>query len=99
MTTAVAPPNLSQPRYGVVIPRNALCARDPFDLEPSLRQTAFLSAGRITTAGGVRVCSAEVKGVAMTDRPWPLTRDVYVTSPGALAVANASLTRAWRSGR
>jgi hypothetical protein len=35
----------------------------------------------------------------MTDRPWPLTRDVYMTSPGAPAAANASLTRAWWSGR
>jgi nicotinamidase-related amidase len=36
--------------YEVVIPRDAISALDPFDLESSLRQTAFLFAGRITTA-------------------------------------------------
>ena len=34
----------------VVIPRDAISALDPFDLESSLRQTAFLFAGQITTA-------------------------------------------------
>jgi nicotinamidase-related amidase len=41
--------------YDVVIPRDAVSALDPFDLESSLRQTAFLFAGRVTTAAGVRV--------------------------------------------
>jgi nicotinamidase-related amidase len=41
--------------YGVVIPRDAISALDPFDVESSLRQTAFLFAGRVTTAAGVRV--------------------------------------------
>jgi nicotinamidase-related amidase len=41
--------------YDVIIPRDAVSALDPFDLEASLRQTAFLFAGRITTASGVRV--------------------------------------------
>ena len=36
--------------YQIVIPRDAISALDPFDLESSLRQTAFLFAGRITTA-------------------------------------------------
>jgi nicotinamidase-related amidase len=36
--------------YEVVIPRDAISALDPFDLESSLRQSAFLFAGRITTA-------------------------------------------------
>jgi nicotinamidase-related amidase len=36
--------------HDVVIPRDAISALDPFDLESSLRQTAFLFAGRITTA-------------------------------------------------
>ena len=36
--------------YDVVIPRDAISALDPFDLESSLRQTAFVFAGRITTA-------------------------------------------------
>jgi nicotinamidase-related amidase len=39
--------------YEVVIPRDAISALDPFDLESSLRQTAFLFAGRITTAAGL----------------------------------------------
>jgi nicotinamidase-related amidase len=41
--------------YNVVIPRDAISAFDPFDLESSLRQTVFLFAGRVTTAAGVRV--------------------------------------------
>lgn len=36
--------------YDVVVPRDAVSALDPFDLEASLRQTAFLFAGRVTTA-------------------------------------------------
>jgi nicotinamidase-related amidase len=40
--------------YDVVIPRDAVSALDPFDLEASLRQTAFLFAGKVTTAGGLR---------------------------------------------
>jgi nicotinamidase-related amidase len=39
--------------YEVVIPRDAISALDPFDLESSLRQTAFLFAGRITTASAL----------------------------------------------
>jgi nicotinamidase-related amidase len=41
--------------YDVVIPHDAISALDPFDLESSLRQTAFVFAGRITTAAGIRV--------------------------------------------
>ena len=41
--------------YDVVIPRDAVSALDPFDLESSLRQTVFLFAGRVTTAAGVHV--------------------------------------------
>jgi nicotinamidase-related amidase len=39
--------------YKVVIPRDAISALDPFDLESSLRQTAFLFAGRITTVAAL----------------------------------------------
>jgi nicotinamidase-related amidase len=39
--------------YDVVIPRDAVSALDPFDLESSLRQTAFLFAGTVTTADGI----------------------------------------------
>jgi nicotinamidase-related amidase len=41
-------------RYDVVIPRDAVSALEPFDLEASLRQTAFVCAGQLTTADGVR---------------------------------------------
>ena len=41
--------------YDVVIPRDAVSALDPFDLESSLRQTAFLFAGRITEVAGLRL--------------------------------------------
>jgi nicotinamidase-related amidase len=41
--------------YHVVIPRDAVSALERFDLEASLRQTAFALAGRVTTAGGVRL--------------------------------------------
>jgi len=41
--------------YHVVIPRDAISALEPFDLESSLRQTAFVFAGRVTTARGVRL--------------------------------------------
>jgi nicotinamidase-related amidase len=41
--------------YDVVVPRDATSALDPFDLESSLRQTAFLFNGTITTAGAVRL--------------------------------------------
>ena len=41
--------------YGVVIPRDATSALDLFDLEASLRQTAFLFAGRITDTSSVKL--------------------------------------------
>jgi nicotinamidase-related amidase len=41
--------------FDVVLPRDAVSALDPFDLESSLRQTAFLFAGRVTTAIGVHL--------------------------------------------
>jgi nicotinamidase-related amidase len=42
--------------YEVVIPRDAISALEPFDLEASLRQSAFVFAGRVvTTAEGVRL--------------------------------------------
>ena len=40
--------------YAVVIPRDAISALEPFDLEAFLRQTVFVFAGRVTTAEGVR---------------------------------------------
>ncbi len=41
--------------FGIVIPRDATSALDPFDLEASLRQTSFLFAGKITSSEAVRV--------------------------------------------
>jgi nicotinamidase-related amidase len=41
--------------YDVVIPKDATSALDPFDLESSLRQTAFLFNGTITTSGAVHL--------------------------------------------
>lgn len=41
--------------YSVVIPRDAISALEPFDLEASLRQTVFVCSGQLTTADGVRV--------------------------------------------
>ena len=39
--------------YDVVIPKDAVSALDPFDLETSLRQTAFLFNGRISTSAAI----------------------------------------------
>jgi nicotinamidase-related amidase len=39
--------------YNVIIPKDATSALFPFDLESSLRQTAFLFAGRITESGNI----------------------------------------------
>ena len=39
--------------YDVIIPYDAVSALDPFDLESSLRQTAFLFAGKVTTTDAV----------------------------------------------
>jgi nicotinamidase-related amidase len=41
--------------YEVTVPRDAVSALEAFDLESSLRETAFAFAGRITTAAGVGV--------------------------------------------
>jgi nicotinamidase-related amidase len=41
--------------YDVVIPRDAISALEPFYLEFSLHQTAFVFAGRVTTAAGIHL--------------------------------------------
>ncbi len=46
--------------YEVVIPKDATSALDPFDLESSLRQTAFLFNGTITTTGALKVRASDV---------------------------------------
>ena len=48
--------------YDVIIPKDATSALFPFDLESSLRQTAFLFAGRITESGNIK---AEEAGSAV----------------------------------
>lgn len=44
--------------YDVVVPRDAVSALDPFDLAASLRQTATLFAGKVTSVDGLQVGSA-----------------------------------------
>ena len=41
--------------YDVIVARDAISALDPFDLESSLRQTAFLFAGVVTETPGIRI--------------------------------------------
>jgi nicotinamidase-related amidase len=48
--------------YDVIIPKDATSALFPFDLESSLRQSAFLFAGRITESGNIK---AEEAGSAV----------------------------------
>lgn len=46
--------------YEVIVPKDATSALDPFDLESSLRQTAFLFNGTITTASALRTRDEDV---------------------------------------
>ena len=46
--------------YDVIVPKDTTSALDPFDLESSLRQTAFLFAGRITTGESIEVRTEDV---------------------------------------
>ena len=46
--------------YDVVIPKDATSALHPFDLESSLRQTAFLFHGKITTSDAIKVRETDV---------------------------------------
>ena len=41
--------------YRVIVPKDATSALDPFDLEFSLRQTAFLFNGTVTESGAIKV--------------------------------------------
>ena len=60
--------------YEVVIPRDAISALDPFDLESSLRQTAFLFAGQITTAASL-ILRPRSEVLHPKDLPSPDIRD------------------------
>jgi nicotinamidase-related amidase len=55
----------------VVIPRDAISALDPFDLESSLRQTAFVVGGRITTAAAL-IFGPRREVSRLTGNPEPL---------------------------
>ncbi|MGB3683640.1 MAG: isochorismatase family cysteine hydrolase [Rubrobacteraceae bacterium] len=46
--------------YQVVIPKDTVSALEPFDLESSLRQTAFLFGGEITTAGAIEARTKDI---------------------------------------
>ena len=46
--------------YDVVVPKDGTSALDPFDLESSLRQTAFLFNGTITTSAALRARTTEI---------------------------------------
>ena len=48
--------------YDVVIPKDATSALDPFDLESSLRQTAFLFNGEISTSAALRFGDGAYRG-------------------------------------
>ena len=54
--------------YDVVIPCDAVSALEPFDLESSLRQTAFLFAGRVTTTDAIEVGEPSGDGAARRGR-------------------------------
>jgi nicotinamidase-related amidase len=41
--------------YGIVVPRDAISAFEPFDLEAALRQVTFALAGEVTTADSIHV--------------------------------------------
>ena len=76
--------------YQVVILRDAISALDPFDLESSLRQTAFLFAGRITTAAALMRAAMTAdtepdRGVPTGARP---VRDRAVLEPARLERAH-----------
>jgi len=45
--------------YAVVIPRDAISALEPFDLEASLRQTTFVLSGHVTMASRIRTLPCE----------------------------------------
>ena len=45
--------------FKVIIPKDAVSALNPFDLESSLRQTAFLFNGKITESKNIRAQDAD----------------------------------------
>ena len=49
-------------RYAIVIPRDAVSALEPFDLEASLRQTVFVFSGQVTMVDGVSTPQGRIAG-------------------------------------
>jgi nicotinamidase-related amidase len=69
--------------YDVVIPRDATSALEPFDLESSLRQTAFLFAGRVTTSDAIAMAGADGTGHTSSSTPGALSDATTRNDTGA----------------
>jgi nicotinamidase-related amidase len=84
--------------YAVVVPRDAVSALEPFDLEAFLRQTTFVFAGRVTMAD--RVCTPQGRS-AVYEAPGTASRDTRPGAPGRDAASNggASLPNTRGGGR
>src|SRR5919202_311403 len=61
--------------YDVIIPKDATSALDPFDLESSLRQTAFLFAGTITESGNIKAERSDVYRSKVEEAAAEVSRD------------------------
>ncbi len=61
--------------YGVIIPRDATSALVPFDLESSLRQTAFLFAGTITESANIKAERSDVYRSKVEEAAAEVSRD------------------------
>jgi nicotinamidase-related amidase len=61
--------------YGVIIPRDATSALSQFDLESSLRQTAFLFAGKITESGRIKAEDPDVYRSKVEEAAAEVSRD------------------------
>ena len=53
--------------YAVVIPRDAISALEPFDLETTFRHTLFVCSGQLPTADGVRRVVTANPGIEPTE--------------------------------
>jgi nicotinamidase-related amidase len=61
--------------YDVVIPKDATSALDPFDLESSLRQTAFLFNGKITESEDISAQDSDVYRSKVEEAAAEVSRD------------------------
>src|SRR5919202_4154222 len=61
--------------YDVIIPKDATSALDPFDLESSLRQTAFLFNGTITESGNIKAERSDVYRSKVEEAAAEVSRD------------------------